>query len=187
MTAGHVRSWVQHSRAAHKLVMPSLFGLYATVAVVVGAAAPAAESNATAAFVQLSSLAGKWQAVGDDHDISVMYTLIADGSTLVEEDRPARSANMMTMFSVDGDHLIAIHYCSAGNQPQMATKTITDPQSKSMAFSLVRVTGLSAADDWHNTGLELLIEDKDHLTQTWTYRSGGKTGTRIVHLVREAP
>ena len=66
MTAGHVRSWVQHSRAAHKLVMPSLFGLYATVAVVVGAAAPAAESNATAAFEQLSSLAGKSQAVGDE-------------------------------------------------------------------------------------------------------------------------
>jgi hypothetical protein len=25
------------------------------------------------------------------------------------------------MFSVDGDHLIATHYCSAGNQPQMTT------------------------------------------------------------------
>jgi hypothetical protein len=187
MTARHVRSWAQRSRAAHKRVMPSLFGLYAAVAVVVGTAAPAAESNATAAFEQLSSLAGKWQAVGDDHDISVTYTLIADRSTLVEDDQPAQSANMMTMFSVDGDHLIAIHYCSAGNQPQMATKTITDPQSKSLTFSLVRVTGMRAADNWHNTGLELLLEDKDHLTQTWTYRSGGKAGTRIVHLVREAP
>jgi hypothetical protein len=187
MTARHVRSWVQHARAAHKRLVPSLFGLYATVAVVVGAAAPAAESNATAAFVQLSSLAGKWEAVGDDQDISVTYTLIAGGSTLVEDDQLGQRANMMTMFSVDGDHLIAVHYCSAGNQPQMATKTITDPQSKSMAFSLVRVTGLRAADDWHNTGLELLLEDKDHLTQTWTYRSGGKAGTRIVHLVREAP
>ena len=187
MTARRVRSWVQHSRAAHKRLMPSLFGLYATVAVVVGTAAPAAESNATAAFVQLSSLAGKWQAVGDDHDISVTYTLIADGSTLVEDDQPAQSANMMTMFSVDGDHLIATHYCSAGNQPQMTTKAITDPPSKSLAFSLVRVTGMTTADDWHNTGLKLLLEDKDHLTQTWTYTSGGKAGTRIFHLMREAP
>lgn len=177
---------VQHSRAAHERAMRSLLGLYAAVAVAVGTAAPAEESNSTAAFAQLSSLAGKWRAVGNDHNISVTYTLIADGSTLVEDDQPAQGANMMTMFSVDGDHLIATHYCSAGNQPQMTTKAIAEPQSKSLAFSLVRVTGMKTADDWHNTGLELLLEDKGHLTQTWTYTSGGKVGTRVVHLVREA-
>jgi hypothetical protein len=187
MTARYVCSVVQHSRAVHRHALRSVFGLYAAVAVVVGTAAPAEESNATAAFAQLSSLAGKWKGVGDDHDILVTYTLIADGSTLVEDDQPAQGANMMTMFSVDGDHLIATHYCSAGNQPQMTTKAITDPRSKSLAFSLVRVTGMTTADDWHNTGLKLLLEDKDHLTQTWTYTSGGKAGTRTFHLVREAP
>ena len=58
---------------------------------------------------------------------------------------------MVTLFSVDGDRLLATHYCSAKNQPQMATEPIADPQAKSVAFSLVRVTGLSSAAAWHNT------------------------------------
>jgi hypothetical protein len=68
----------------------------------------------------------------------------------------------------------------------MATKAIADPLSKAFAFFLVRVTGMKTPGDWHNTGLQLLLEDKDHLTQTWTYASAGKTGTRIFHLTRAA-
>ncbi len=91
----------------------------------------------------------------------------------------------MTMFSVDGDHLIATHYCAAGNQPQMLTETITEPQNKSLVFSLVRVTGMKTPEDWHNTGLEVLLEDKDHLAQKWTYLYKGKTGTTNFHFTRK--
>lgn len=72
---------------------------------------------------------------------------------------------MITMFSVDGDRLIATHYCSAGNQPQMVTDTISEPQNKPLVFSLVRVTGMKTPEDWHNTDLEIQLEDQDHLTQ----------------------
>lgn len=179
------RSSVQDPSATHKRAMPFLISFCAAVTVMAGTSAPAEKSKTTAAFAKLSTLVGKWR--GDDHNISVTYTLIADGSTLVENDQPAQGANMMTMFSVDSDHLIATHYCSAGNQPQMSTKVIADPRSKYFAFFLIRVTGMTTPDDWHNTGLKLLLEDKDHLTQTWTYKSAGKTGTRIVRLTREAP
>jgi hypothetical protein len=90
---------------------------------------------------------------------------------------------MITMFTIDGDQLIATHYCSAKNQPQMATSTITDPE-KPLAFSLVRVTGLKSADDWHNTGLTVIQEDNDNLTQEWSYESKGKTGKNIFHFTR---
>src|SRR5262249_37047806 len=97
----------------------------------------------------------------------------------------AQGAVMMTVFSVDGDHLIATHYCAAGNQPQMATQRITDPQNNALVFSLVRVTGMKTPEDWHNTGLEVLLEDKDHLTQRWTYLYKGKTGTTVFHFARK--
>lgn len=147
--------------------------------------AQAEKSKSTAAFEQLSSLVGEWKGVQDGIDITLTYTLTAEGSTLMEEFRPATGGVMMTMFSVDGDHLVATHYCSAGNQPQMVTETIAEPQNKTLVFSLVRVTGMKTPEDWHNTGLEVLLEDNDHLTQKWTYLYKGKTGTAIFHFTRK--
>ena len=51
-------------------------------------------------------------------------------------------------------------------------------------ISLVRVTGLKTPDDWHNTGLTVILDDKDHITQRWTYLDKGKTGTTIFHYER---
>ncbi len=149
------------------------------------AVSQAEETKSTAAFKRLSSLVGQWKGVQDGIDITLTYTLTADGSALMEEFRPAKGGVMITMFSVDGDHLIATHYCSAGNQPQMATEAIVEPQPKALVFSLVRVTGMKTSDDWHNTGLEVVLDDNDHLTQNWTYLYKGKTGATTFHFTRK--
>ena len=150
-----------------------------------GAAGQAAEqSKATLAFARLASLVGEWKGAQGGTEIQVTYTLIADGSALMEEFRPREGPTMLTLFSVDGDRLLATHYCSAKNQPQMATAAIADPSGKSVAFSLVRVTGLRSPGAWHNTGLTVTLEDQDHLTQKWTYLSDGKAGTNFFHFTR---
>jgi hypothetical protein len=133
------------------------------------------DSKSLAAFKNLSSLVGEWKGMQNSQEITLTYRLTADGSVLMEEFRPAKGAAMMTMFSVDGDHLIATHYCSAGNQPQMTTKTIVEPQSGTFVFSVVRVTGMATPEDWHNTGLEVLLKDKDHFTQKWSYSYRGRS------------
>ena len=165
-------------------------GLHAVVLAAVawtlfGAAGQAAEqSKATLAFARLASLVGEWKGAQGGTEIQVTYTLIADGSALMEEFRPREGPTMLTLFSVDADRLLATHYCSAKNQPQMATEAIADPLAKSVAFSLVRVTGLVSPDAWHNTGLVVTLEDGDHLTQRWTYLSHGKNGTNSFHFTR---
>jgi len=141
-------------------------------------------SKSAAAFDHLASLVGGWRGIQSGTEFQVTYTLTADGSALMEEFRPKGGATMVTMFTVDGDHLIATHYCSAKNQPQMVSTAIADPRAKSVAFSLVRVTGLKTPDDWHNTGLVLTMEDQDHLTQEWTYLFKGETGKTLFHLTR---
>src|SRR5437762_5772105 len=135
------------------------------------------------AFDRLAALKGKWSGEQEGVKVSLIYTLTANGSALMEEFRPEKGPVMITMFTVDGDHLIATNYCSAKNQPQMVTSAITDAQ-KPLAFSLARITGLKSPDAWHNTGLTVIQEDNDHLTQEWTYQSKGKTGKTVFRYTR---
>ena len=157
-------------------------GMMALVAAAASLAADKTKSEE--AFDRLTSLKGEWKAEQKGVKISLIYTLTANGSALMEEFRPGNGPAMVTMFSVDGDRLLATHYCSAKNQPQMASEAIADPSAKSVTFSLVRVTGLRSPDAWHNTGLVVTLEDQDHLTQKWTYLSDGKAGTNFFHFTR---
>ena len=162
----------------------TLLSAVGVMALVAGAASLAADkTKSEQAFDRLVSLKGEWKGEQEGVKISVIYTLTANGSALMEEFRPESGPVMITLFTVDGDHLIATHYCSAKNQPQMVTSAITDVQ-KPLAFSLARITGLKSPDDWHNTGLTVTQEDNDHLTQEWTYQSKGKTGKSVFRYTR---
>ena len=159
-------------------------GMMALVAAAVSLAADKTKSEE--AFDRLASLQGEWQGIADGVNTTLIYTVTANGSTLMEQCRPEKGHEMITMFTVDGDHLIATHYCSARNQPQMATAAISDAQ-KPLAFSLVRVTGLKSPDDFHNTGLTVIQEDNDHLIQESLYDAKGKSGKNVFHFTRVRP
>ncbi len=162
-----------------------LFGALGVMALIGQAVTPATDKTKSAeAFERLASLVGEWKGKHSGVEIKVIYTLTADGSALMEEFRPKKGPVMVTMFTIDGDHLIATHYCSAKNQPQMETAAITEVQ-KPLTFSLVRVTGMKTPDDWHNTGLTVIQEDSDHLTQEWTYQFKGETGKTVFHFTRK--
>jgi hypothetical protein len=141
-----------------KFLLPVVVVLV-TAIVLPGQTRPQDRTKSEAAFRQLASLVGDWEAVQDGVPIKETYTLTANGTALMSETKPANSPTMITMFTVDGDRLIATHYCSAGNQPQMVTGTIGDVEKQGVTFSLVRVTGMKTPDAWHNTGLTV--------TQRW--------------------
>jgi len=164
-----------------------VYGSVGAIALVVAAAIPAADkSKSEEAFDRMAVLQGEWQGVADGVNTTLIYTLTANGSTLMEQCRPEKGHEMITMFTVDGDHLIATHYCSAKNQPQMATPPIADAH-KPLVFSLVRVTGLKSPDAFHNTGLTVIQDDNDHLTQEWLYDAKGKRGKNVFHFTRVRP
>jgi hypothetical protein len=140
-------------------------------------------SSSAAAFKQLALLVGEWEAIQDGVPIKETYTLTANGTAFMSETKPANSPPMITMFTVDGDHLIATHYCVARNQT--VTGVPGDLEKNGVTFSLARVTGKKTPDDWHNTGLTMTLDDQDHMTQRWTYLYKGKTGTSVFHYVRK--
>jgi hypothetical protein len=145
----------------------------------------AQESSSSAGFTLLKSLVGHWKGSFGGTEISLSYTLTADGSALMEESQPKSEPVMITMFTVDGDHLLATHYCSARNQPHLTTEAITGLQTRQLTFNLERVTGMRTPDDWHNTRLVMILEDKNHLTQEWTYQFKGQSGKNVFHFARE--
>ena len=151
--------------------------------VIASAALAGDKTKSEQAFDRLSSLKGEWNGQIDGVNTTLIYTLTANGSALMEQFRPEKGPEMITMFTIDGDHLIATHYCSAKNQPQMETPAISDVR-KPLEFSVVRVTGLKSPDDFHNTGLTVIQEDNDHLTQEWSYQHKGKTGKNIFRFTR---
>jgi hypothetical protein len=146
--------------------------------------APQDKTRSDAAFTQLASLAGVWEAIQDGTLVEETYTLTANGSALLVETKPGNEPTMITLVTADGDHLIATHYCSAGNQPQMVSRAPGDLR-KGVTFSLERITGLKSRDDWHNTGLTITLDDNDHMTQRWTYLYKGQAGTTDFHYARK--
>ena len=128
-------------------------------------------SRSTPAFDQLKSLAGEWQ--GKDN-MKVIYSVVSNGSVVMEHLAPATKYEMVTMYSLDGDRIVVTHYCAAGNQPTMQTAPSPAANGK-YDFSFVRVSGTKTPDEGRMSALTLTIADKDHITQAWTYDDHGKT------------
>jgi hypothetical protein len=167
--------------------IPSLYGLVAMMGSAILWAAqtqPPNTNKSDAVFKQLTSLVGEWEAVQDGVPVTETYSLTANGSALMAETKPTKEPAMITMITVDGDHLIATHYCAARNQPQMETG-VPDDLRKGVTFSLSRVTGMKTPEDYHNTELTITVDDKDHMTQRWTYLYKGKPGTTVFHYTRK--
>lgn len=158
--------------------------LLVTASAISGQSQPQANAKSAVVFKQLATLVGEWQGEQDGVPIKVRYTLLGNGTALMEEVNPGDPSAMTTLFTVDGDHLIATHYCMAGNQPQMVSG-IPDDLQKGVTFSLARVTGMKTPEDWHNTGLTVTLDDKDHMTQRWTYLYKGKAGATVFHYTRK--
>ena len=166
-----------------RTIAKSLLALLAIVALS-AQTQPPDRSRSESVFKQLASVAGEWEGAQDGVPIHVKYTLLANGTALMEETKPGDSSPMITMFTVDGDHLIATHYCVAGNQPNMVSGVPEDLKS-GVTFSLARVTGMKTADDWHNTGVTITLNDNDHMTQRWTWAYKGKEGANVFHYTRK--
>jgi hypothetical protein len=156
------------------MLRPRIF-LTFSLCLVLGAVLAAQDSHpaarSTPAFDQLKSLAGEWQ--GKDN-MKVIYSVVSNGSVVMEHLAPATHYEMVTMYSLDGDRIVATHYCAAGNQPTLQTAPSPAANGK-YDFSLLRVSGTKTPDEGHMSALTMTIPDKDHLTETWTYDDHGKT------------
>jgi hypothetical protein len=90
---------------------------------------------------------------------------------------------MVTVYYPDGDRLMMTHYCSLHNQPRMRADAPA-ADGRKLLFDFVDATNLSSPDAMHMHKLVVNLEDKDHLVQEWTWKSGEKEGTEVFRLER---
>jgi hypothetical protein len=143
------------------------------------------KAKSAAAFERLISLVGEWEGTNSAGQVQATYTLVSGGTALMERVKSANEPEMITLYSLDGDHLLVTHYCSMGNQPQMKTATITELGSP-LAFKIVQITGMKSPDEGHMTGLVLTMPDRDHFTQQWTYKDKGKEQSNVFKFTRKS-
>ena len=143
------------------------------------------KTRGAAAFDRLISLVGEWEGKSSQGPAKLTYTLVSGGTALMERLQSANEPEMITLYTLDGDHLMVMHYCSSGNQPQMRTAAITELNGP-FAFKLVQVTGMKSPEEGHMSGLVLTMPDKDHLLQEWSYVDKGKTQSDVFRFTRKS-
>jgi len=121
-------------------------------------------------FDRMKALVGSWQGTKKDGKaVKVTYTLVADGSAVMETLEPGDESAMITMYHPDGSRVMMTHYCSAHNQPRMRAEAAT-AEPKTLTFNFVDATNLSSPSEGHMERLVVSFADPDHFTQEWTFK-----------------
>lgn len=101
-----------------------------------------AQSDAKKALEKLKTLTGSWRGTVMGTPIEFTIRAASSGTAILHEGHTngGRPPNHeITMFYLEGDRLLATHYCDAGNRSNMEGKLPAD--GKAIEFSFLDVAG----------------------------------------------
>jgi hypothetical protein len=147
-----------------------------------GASANTASAND--AFRKLRSLEGDWEGKDEQgKQVKSSFVSIASQTAVMETLTLPEMHDMVTLYSMDGNSIVLMHYCPTNNQPRMRSLP-TAPPIKELVFSFQGAGNLPDIAVGHEHKLVIRFEDSDHVTERWTWRSVGRDTDMIFHLVR---
>lgn len=133
------------------------------------ALATAAQPSAQAVFEQIKKLEGNWHSTKGT--TTVNYALMANGSTIVETWTMSPTRQSMTVYTMDGERMLATHYCPQGNAPRLLLgKTDEDG---SHHFEFLDGANLHKRDASHEHAFWIRLDSPDHLARSETYIVNG--------------
>ena len=159
---------------SHRIALSLIFVLAATAAF--------AQSNAQKTFSEIKALSGHWEGkASNGKALKVEFRPTSGGSAVMSE--ISGDENMITMFHMDNDRVLATHYCGAGNQPRMQASA--SPDGKTITFSFVDATNLATPKAGHMDHFVINIADADHHSEDWTFvQEDGKEMKEHFELTR---
>lgn len=134
----------------------------------------AAPSEAKKAFEHMKTLAGTWQGTIMNIPINVTIRLASSGTAILHEattDGGRPPNHEITMFYVEGDRLLATHYCDGGNRARLEGKL--SPDGKTSEFNFLDVTGSTKGGLVKRMAITMLDADK-HVIELLFIKPDGK-------------
>jgi hypothetical protein len=147
--------------SARSAVAATLFALLTIAGVDVNA-------KENAAFARLAALAGTHDAKmnkPDGEPTRVEYRLTAGGSALEERLFVGEPHEMITLYTADGDSIVATHYCLGNNQPTMRLN-VDKSRPDDLVFDLLRVGGNATPN--HITGVRFRFSEDGKVESIWS-------------------
>jgi hypothetical protein len=139
----------------------------------------------TAAFAKLQSLAGDWEGKDDNRNaVRTSFKLVVSNTAILETFSMSDKEEMLTLYSTDRDGIALVHYCPMNNQPHMRANP-QDGEIKELVFLFQSATNLPDLAAGHEQKLVIDFEDKDHITERWTWRMNGKDTRMVYRFVRK--
>ena len=138
-----------------------------------------AQSDAKKAFAKLKTLSGSWEGTVMDIPINFTIRAASSGTAILHEGNTSKEGppkNEITMFYVNGDRLLATHYCDAGNRSNMEGKLSAD--GKAIEFSFIDVAGSTRGGYVKDMVISLVDADHHIVAITFVMPDGKPTAFR---------
>ena len=135
-------------------------------------------ANGRALFERLGALAGSWSGTtsgGKTHRVS--YRTTAAGSVLIETWTLGAGRESMTLYALDGERLLATHYCPQGNQPRLVY-TGTDAAGRAQ-FRFLDGSNLHVPGRSHQQAFWIRLDGTQEFTRSETYVENDDTGAAV--------
>jgi hypothetical protein len=151
----------------------------------VSALAQGAAQPAATAFDRLKALEGEWVdaegAFGPKGAVAVTYKVTSGGNSVVEVFPVGSPGEMVTVYHKDGGDIVLTHYCSAGNQPRMRAKSISEDV---MMFEFDGGMNIDPKVTSHMHEMKMEFLGPDEIRATWqNWSKGGPDSDRGVFKV----
>lgn len=127
------------------------------------------------AFEQFQRLEGDWNCKSTKGwEAKSGWRTIAGNSCVMQTEIDAHPGEtMLTVFHMDGPHLMLTHYCVARNQPRMRATSIS-PDGKEVTFTFLDSTNLASRDKGHMDRAVYKFADDGTYTTQWTWYQNGQ-------------
>jgi len=139
------------------------------------------DGSAANAFKRLSSLVGAWEGKFEDgRPHSVSYRLTAGGTVLVETWTLAPGRESMTLYHMDGETLVADHYCPQGNTPRL--ELTKGGGADKLSFVFRDGTNLQVKGKSHQHAFWIKLNGQNSFVRGETYVDNGSSSTEAANM-----